>query len=150
MKKAISSFVATVLLIGFTVAVGAILSVWFTTFTRTQTAAVQAGAACSAGVIKIFSNVSNTPTSAIRVFLTNTRNDMNITVNDITVACGSSYSTQTNPKTPIFIMAASTNYTDVTGISDCTSSNTEIRVSGSCSTGGSFSAYCPIGGCGFY
>jgi len=53
MKKAISSFVATVLLIGFTVAVGAILSVWFTTFTRTQTAGVSGAAACTINPVDI-------------------------------------------------------------------------------------------------
>jgi len=39
--KGISSFIAVVLLIAFTVAVGGILSVWFTGFTRTSTASVE-------------------------------------------------------------------------------------------------------------
>jgi len=53
MKKAISSFVATVLLIGFTVAVGAILSVWFTTFTRTQTAGISGAGACAINPVDV-------------------------------------------------------------------------------------------------
>jgi flagellin-like protein len=52
MKKAISPMVATVLLIGFTIAVGAILSVWFTTFTRTQTATVSGEAGCSGEMLE--------------------------------------------------------------------------------------------------
>ena len=39
--KGISAMIATVLLIAFTVAVGGILSVWFTSFTRTSTASVE-------------------------------------------------------------------------------------------------------------
>jgi flagellin-like protein len=39
--KGISAMIATVLLIAFTVAVGGILSVWFSSFTRTSTAQVE-------------------------------------------------------------------------------------------------------------
>jgi flagellin-like protein len=53
MKKAISPMVATVLLIGFTIAVGAILSVWFTTFTRTQTAGVSGAGACAINPVDV-------------------------------------------------------------------------------------------------
>jgi flagellin-like protein len=51
--KAISPMIATVLLIGFTIAVGAILSLWFTTFTRTQTTAVSGAAGCAANPIDV-------------------------------------------------------------------------------------------------
>lgn len=39
--KAITPFISIVLLIAFTVAVGAVISVWFTTITTTQTSTVQ-------------------------------------------------------------------------------------------------------------
>ena len=148
MKKGISTFVAAVLLIGFTVAVGAILSVWFTTFTKTQTATVQAGAACHAGVASVFSNVTSSPTSAVRVFVSNKRDDMNLTITSVIVSCGAAYSTAAEPL-PLIVGEGSTNYTDVRGLSGCTISNTEIRVTGSCSTGGFFEAGCVVGTCGF-
>jgi FlaG/FlaF family flagellin (archaellin) len=150
MKKAISSFVATVLLIGFTVAVGAILSVWFTTFTRTQTAAVQSGAMCQGANVRVFSNVTTTPTpsnGALKIYVQNLRNDVNITVNTIYVTCGS---TATNLTTTFPIPSGTINSTDMTGLSGCTLSNTAITVVGNCSSGGSFVSSCPMGGCGLY
>ena len=53
MKKGLSPMIATVLLIGFTVAVGAILSVWFTTFTKTQTSGVAGIGACAINPVDI-------------------------------------------------------------------------------------------------
>lgn len=41
--KGISPFIATVLLIAFTVAIGALISVWFTNVTSSQTQTVQSG-----------------------------------------------------------------------------------------------------------
>jgi len=148
MKKGISPFMATILLIGFTIAVGAILSVWFTTFTRTQTATVQAGAACHAGVASVFSNVTSSPTNAVRVFVSNKRDDMTLNITSVIVSCGAAYSTTAEPL-PLIVGEGSTNYTDVKGLTGCTTSNTEIRVTGSCSTGGSFQAGCATGTCGF-
>jgi flagellin-like protein len=149
MKKAISPMVATVLLIGFTIAVGALLSVWFTTFTRTQTTSITGSAACHAGNVKIFSNVTTTGSSAVRVYVTNLRGDMSITVTGIMVSCGTSSSSSAT-SLPLTINAGQTGYSDVSGLSGCTSSNTRIDITGNCSTGGSFLASCPTGGCGVY
>jgi len=151
MKKAISSFVATVLLIGFTVAVGAILSVWFTTFTRTQTSAVQAGAACQGTNVRVFSNVSSTPANATRVYVTNLRSDMNITVTSVIVSCDK-YNSTANPL-PFIVPPGQTNSTEVGGAGSglsCTTNNIRINVMGNCSTGGTFMAECLGSACSFY
>jgi flagellin-like protein len=150
MKKAISPMVATVLLIGFTIAVGAILSVWFTTFTRTQTASITGSAACHAGNIRFFSNVSaTTPTNATKVYITNLRTDMNITVNSITVVCGSISGSFSGPLT---VQGGQTAVADniVVSNGNCVLSNTSIYLTASCSTGGSFTASCSAGTCGIY
>jgi flagellin-like protein len=148
MKKAISPMVATVLLIGFTIAVGAILSVWFTTFTRTQTATVSGEAGCSGAYVKIFSNVTTTNTNAVRVFISNLRSDTTINVNNITISCGDS-STSVTTDLPKIVNPASTNYIDVS-ISGCNVGNTRITVVGNCSSGGTFTASCVEGTCGLY
>jgi flagellin-like protein len=147
--KAISPMVATVLLVGFTIAVGAILSLWFTTFTRTQTATITSSAACHGGNVKVFSNVTTMSSGAVKVFVTNLRSDMNITVNGILVSCGTSFSSSATPL-PLIVNAGLTNSSDVSGLSGCTISNTRIEITGNCSTGGSFIASCPPGGCGVY
>ena len=55
--KAISPMIAVVLLIGFTVAIGGILSVWLSTLTTTQTTTVSSGTEkqvrCSASALKV-------------------------------------------------------------------------------------------------
>ncbi len=147
MKKAISPMVATVLLIGFTIAVGAILSVWFTTFTRTQTATVSGTAGCSGAYVKIFSNVTTTNTNAVRVFISNLRSDTTINVNSITVSCGGVSTSATG--LPRIVSPASTNFTDVS-VSNCNIGNTKITVIGNCSSGGTFTASCVEGTCGLY
>lgn len=57
--KGISPLIATVLLIAFTVAIGGLISVWLTSFTRTQTSAVGSQAStsitCSNGNIALSS-----------------------------------------------------------------------------------------------
>jgi len=147
MKKGISPFIATILLIGFTVAVGAILSVWFATFTRTQTTMIQTSAACYAGNIRLFSNLGGSPASAVWVYVTNLRSDMDITVNSVSVACGTSSNTNT---TAFIVKAAQTNGTYVSGLSGCTISNGAIYIVANCSTGGIFTASCAPGTCGLY
>jgi len=147
MKKGISPFVASILLIGFTVAVGAILSVWFTTFTRTQTASIGVSPVCHGGNIKIFSNLGSSPTSAVWVYVTNLRSDTDVTVNSVTVACGTSSSTNS---TAFIVKPGQTNSTYVSGLSGCTISNGAIYITANCSIGGVFSASCVPGTCGLY
>lgn len=62
-KKAISPLIATVLLIGFTMAVAAILANWATTFSAGRVSELekttQAQAQCSGGVINFISGIQN-------------------------------------------------------------------------------------------
>lgn len=55
--KAVSPLVATVLLVAFTVAIGGILSVWLSSFTKTQTATVESSSEkqikCAASTLTI-------------------------------------------------------------------------------------------------
>jgi hypothetical protein len=74
---------------------------------------------------------------------------MSITVTGITVSCGTSYSSSAT-SLPLTINAGQTGYSDVSGLSGCTSSNTRIDITGNCSTGGYFIASCLPGGCGVY
>lgn len=66
--KGISPFIAVVLLIAFTVAIGGILSVWFSTITTSQTATVQSSsdalAKCSSTAISISDVRYNTSAAA--------------------------------------------------------------------------------------
>jgi flagellin-like protein len=144
--KAISPMIATVLLIGFTIAVGAILSLWFTTFTRTQTTSIPSST-CHGGNVRVYSNVSSIDSNAVRVFISNLRSDMSLNINTITVVCGGSINTISSSPL-ITVSPAGINYYDVSGLSGCTTSNTAITVSGNCSTGGSFAAGCQAGTCG--
>jgi flagellin-like protein len=61
--KGVSPMIATVLLIAFTIAVGGIISIWLTGYTRTTTEAVGGGTEkqikCAASILKI-KDVSNT------------------------------------------------------------------------------------------
>ncbi|MEM7821409.1 MAG: archaellin/type IV pilin N-terminal domain-containing protein [Candidatus Aenigmatarchaeota archaeon] len=75
--KGISAMIAVVLLIAFTVAVGGLISVWFTTFTRTTTSGVEAATTnqtrCAGAYIKVDSvkslgdyvGIDNTNTTVI-------------------------------------------------------------------------------------
>lgn len=80
MHKGISTFIAAILLIAFTVAVGGIISFWLTGYTTTSTGAVEASTSnqtkCAGVFIKIdsvtsskiiFSNPGNQPISSISI-----------------------------------------------------------------------------------
>jgi len=146
MKKGISSFVATVLLIGFTVAVGAILSVWFTTFTRTQTAAVQSGAACVSNMLYLRA-LSNT-TNSVDLLLSNNGADT-VTVNSVIVTCsGNLISNGTlNPSSPTISPGSSQRITAYTSSACSSQNNIGIIVQSSCSKGGTTTTQCPEGTC---
>ena len=142
MRKAISSFVAAVLLIGFTVAVGAILSVWFTTFTRTQTTAVQAGAACVANPIHVR---ALSLTDGTLTLLINNAGPDSVTVTSLIVTCGGNVANSTNPNLPI--AANSQNTTTVENLSGCSQNNLGISLTALCSRGGTTSTECHEGTC---
>jgi flagellin-like protein len=146
MKKAISPMVATVLLIGFTIAVGAILSVWFTTFTRTQTAAVQSGATCVSNMLYLRA-LSNT-TNSVDLLLSNNGADT-VTVNSVIVTCsGNLISNGTlNPSSPTISPGSSQRITAYTSSACSSQNNIGIIVQASCSKGGTTSTQCPEGTC---
>ncbi|MEM5802218.1 MAG: archaellin/type IV pilin N-terminal domain-containing protein [Candidatus Aenigmatarchaeota archaeon] len=80
MSKGVSTFIAAILLIAFTVAVGGIISFWLTGFTTTSTGSVEASTTnqtkCAGAYIKIdsvtatriiYSNPSNQAISSINI-----------------------------------------------------------------------------------
>jgi len=143
MEKGISAFIATVLLIGFTVAVGAILSVWFTTFTRTQTTAVQAGAACVANPVYVR---ALSLTDGTLTLLINNAGPDSVTVTSLIVTCDGKIAASQNPG--LSIDANSQTTTDVTlTLTDCTQGNLGVSLTALCSRGGTTSAECREGTC---
>jgi archaellum component FlaF (FlaF/FlaG flagellin family) len=143
MKKGISSFVAVVLLIGFTVAVGAILSVWFTTFTRMQTAAVQAGAACAA--VSLYVRAIGLTSDNVTLLVSNGGSDSVIVTSTI-VTCGGVQANLTNPN--LYVATNSQNITTITLPSGtCTQTNLGISLTAMCIKGGTTSTGCSEGSC---
>jgi len=142
MNKGISPFVATILLIGFTVSVGAILSVWFTTFTRTQTATVEAGAACVANPIYV--RAISLTDDTLTLLISNAGPD-SVTVTSLIVTCGGNLASSTNPN--LSIPANSQDTTSVPGLSGCTQGNLGVSLTALCTRGGTTSAECREGTC---
>jgi archaellum component FlaG (FlaF/FlaG flagellin family) len=142
MKKAISSFVATVLLIGFTVAVGAILSVWFTTFTRTQTTTVQSGAACASNPLYV--RAIGLSEGTLTLLVSNGGSD-NVTVTSIIVTCGGNLANSSNPN--LLVTSNNQSIETITGLSGCTQSNLGVSLTAVCGKGGTTSTACPEGTC---
>ena len=143
MKKAISSFVATVLLIGFTVAVGAILSVWFTTFTRTQTAAVQSGAACTSNPLYVRA-IGLDSNNFLTLLVSNGGSD-SVTITSAVVTCGGALVNTTNPNLPV--SSNSQNTTTIKVTSSCAQTNLGVSLTAVCGKGGTTSTACPEGTC---
>jgi flagellin-like protein len=140
--KAISPMVATVLLVGFTIAVGAILSLWFTTFTRTQTAAVGAGAACASNPVYVRA-IGLSDTNLISL-VSNGGAD-NVTVTSAVVTCGGTLVNSTNPS--LFVASNSQNTTTILVTGACNPSNIGISILATCGKGGTTSTACPEGTC---
>ncbi|MEM5815357.1 MAG: hypothetical protein QXD89_02630 [Candidatus Aenigmatarchaeota archaeon] len=91
--KIISSFVATILLIGFTVAIGAIISSWLFSYTRTTTREVSS-ITCKSGSIDLMdvSVLSIDPsTQNLTSILIRNRGKIPLYISSITVMCGSSF-----------------------------------------------------------
>ena len=152
MKKAISSFVATVLLIGFTVAVGAILSVWFTTFTRTQTAAVQSGAACTSIILQV--SAINLNDNGILVYRVTNPGSYKVNITSVTFSCDTGAWVNTTYSTsPTTIDVSSSvvlvENTSAGAGSKCTDKQkVSIKVSGRClEIGGTTEGDCPAAAC---
>jgi archaellum component FlaF (FlaF/FlaG flagellin family) len=151
MKKAISSFVATVLLIGFTVAVGAILSVWFTTFTRTQTAAVQSGAACTSIILQVSAINLN---DGILVYRVTNPGPYKVNITSVIFSCDAgSWVNNTYSTSPTTIDVSSSvvlvENTSAGAGSECTEKQKiSIKVSGRClEIGGTTEGDCPETAC---
>jgi flagellin-like protein len=140
--KAISPMVATVLLVGFTIAVGAILSLWFTTFTRTQTTAVGAGAACASNPVYV--RAIGLSGGSLSLLVTNGGSD-NVTVTSIIVTCGGNLVSSLTPN--LLVTSNNQSATTITGLSGCTQSNLGISLTAVCGKGGTTSTACPEGTC---
>jgi flagellin-like protein len=144
--KAISPMIATVLLIGFTIAVGAILSLWFTTFTRTQTTGVQAGAACVSNAVYARAIAFNSTSGATTLLVANGGPD-SITVNSVIMTCGGTMANSTNPS--LFVGINTQNITTILPASgvNCSQSNIGFTIIAACTKGGTTTTGCPEGTC---
>jgi len=140
--KAISPMIATVLLIGFTIAVGAILSLWFTTFTRTQTTAVGAGAACASNPVYV--RAIGLSSNTLTLLVSNGGPD-SVTVTSAVVTCGGNLVNSTNPN--LFVASNSQNTTSILVTEACSTSNIGVSTVAACSRGGTTSTACPEGTC---
>jgi len=148
MKKAISPMIATVLLIGFTIAVGAILSIWFTTFTRTQTTAVSGAAGCAANPVDVTAvDLSN----GILTYLLINRGAHPVNFTSATFSCDTGSWTNTSlayvvsPGSQLMIKE---NTTAGAGTACSVRSKVSITVYGYCTdVGGVTQGACPAGTC---
>jgi len=126
--------IATVLLIAFTVAVGGILSVWFTSFTRTSTANVENASIdvtkCSGTYIDV------TTVTSTGIIITNRGSQ---TINSINCFAGNGTNI-TTIATASLTSGASASGTWALGTStriDCSGKCLTIGVTGSCKSGDS-------------
>jgi flagellin-like protein len=140
--KAISPMIATVLLIGFTIAVGAILSLWFTTFTRTQTATVEAGAACASNPVYV--RAIGLSGNTLTLLVSNGGPD-SVTVTSAVVTCGGTLVNSTNPDR--WVASNSQNTTTILVTGACNQNNVGVSILAACSKGGTTSTACPEGTC---
>ena len=108
--KAISTFIAAIMLVAFTVAAGVLLSTWFTTFTTKSTAGVggqtQAATACS-GAIQIM-YVRNGS-----IIVKSTRDDVKLTLISVVDSEGNLLNSSTSVSittTPVIIYLNNSNY----------------------------------------
>jgi archaellum component FlaG (FlaF/FlaG flagellin family) len=136
--------VATVLLIGFTVAVGAILSVWFTTFTRTQTTAVQSGVACTSNPLYVKAIGLDSSTNTLTLLVSNGGSD-SVTVTSAVVTCGGALVNSTNLNLPV--SSNSQNTTTIIVTSSCAQTNLGVSLTAVCGKGGTTSTACSEGTC---
>ncbi|MEM5880620.1 MAG: hypothetical protein QXW01_02145 [Candidatus Aenigmatarchaeota archaeon] len=147
--KAISAFVATILLVGFTVAVGAIISTWFLTYTRTTTAGVGSATACAAGTLDVTVPFINSTTGNITTILIRNRGTTNVTVTTLSVSCGAV--TNTTSTNLLLVPGNQTLQTIILQSTQtpCSSDYTNINVlvSGNCVGGGTISGGCSGIGC---
>jgi len=150
--KGISPMIATVLLVGFTVAVGAILSLWFSTYTKTQTATVGSATACASTTLDV--KVPVVTASNATVLITN-NGPATVNITSVTVTCGTSSITNssatglidTSNNLNLTYIAKGESRTWKVTISGCTASNVAVDVHAACEGGGITSGGCPAGGC---
>ncbi|MEM5879443.1 MAG: archaellin/type IV pilin N-terminal domain-containing protein [Candidatus Aenigmatarchaeota archaeon] len=148
-SKAVSPMIATILLIAFTVAVGGIISIWLTGFTRTQTAAAGAGAACTVNTVivrALNSNYLSTNPANVTLQFLNQGTD-SVTVTSLIITCGGSVTNSTsNLGLPVASNTQNTTTVSLSG-SSCTTINLGIQAIAACSKGGTYTATCPEGTC---
>ena len=148
--KGISPMIATVLLIGFTVAVGAILAVWFSTYTKTQTSSVSSATACASTTLGVKVLTINSDKNVTTISITNNGPADWVNVTSVTVTCGQSSTQTTHPGLNITRGDSGITTVPETGaskLSNCDSGNVAVDVHATCNGGGTTSGACPAGGC---
>ena len=145
--KGISSFVATVLLIGFTVAVGAILSAWFMSYTRTTTAGVSSGTACASTRIDV--HIPSIPNSNTTLVLLRNLGPANVLSGNLTVICGTSSRIQSISSLPQGSQQVINVDFSTVAPNSCNTdySNVQASFSGNCEGGGTIFGNCIKNGC---
>jgi len=93
--KGISPLIAAVLLIAFTVAVGGIISLWLTSFSRTTTSAVQSSTEKQVKCASTVLEITSVSTSDNKVVVTNL-GPQNVTLTSIVLSDGSVSNFQTS------------------------------------------------------
>ena len=88
--KGISPMLATILLVAFTVAIGGIISVWFSSFTRTTTANVESASVNQTKCAGTYIDISSVTASS---FVIVNRGDQNVT----NINCFTSDGTSVSP-----------------------------------------------------
>jgi flagellin-like protein len=130
-SKAISPMIATILLIAFTVAVGGIISVWMTGYTRTVGQSVSSATENTTACIGTYPNVISVTSNAILV--------MNPGSENITgLICYASNGTALTPETTILVPGniTSISWTRTGSSIVCTAScRNNTGVSGECKSG---------------
>jgi flagellin-like protein len=142
MRKGISSIIATVLLIAFTVAVAGILSGWLTSFTTTSTQTVKSQSdielTCSYGGISLNSlrysggylsgNIDNTRTVSlgglsIQIIFTNKtiQNVKLCSTGTTTVSCDTANASLSPRETTTFNITTTSNYDTIRIYTNCSS-----------------------------
>jgi hypothetical protein len=140
--------IASILLIAFTVAIGGIISVWLTTFTRTQTTGVSGAAGCAANIVDVKAISLN---NGILTYMLINGGTHPVNFTSATFSCdGKSWVNNTlSTVVPVSFQAViSENTTEGAGTACSDEKKVSISVIGYCTdVGGTTRAACPVGTC---
>jgi len=131
----LSAFVATVLLIGLTIAVGSILSIFFISLERRMTGEVETVSACGVGILQV--SVPRILENSILVEIVN-KGNKEIRDVSISVICGGNKTSAVIP----LLNATSIAVTDIEIKCEANYSDIDISVVGTCKEGGTTISRC--------